>query len=68
MQPRRADLLLGLGGAACGAAAAVLWGGGPRAVAPVIVLGAALGGSRRYPRATWLLAVAVLLAASARGS
>ena len=60
-------MLLGLGGAAAGAAVTAALAGGVRDVATAAILGAALGASRRWPRATWLAAVAVLLLGAAQG-
>ncbi|MBW3608979.1 MAG: hypothetical protein KY463_11600 [Actinobacteria bacterium] len=66
MPPRRSDLLLAVGGAVAGAAITAIWAGGARDVATAAALGAALGASRRYPRATWLAAVVILLLSAAQ--
>jgi signal transduction histidine kinase len=65
---RRADLIWGLGGASFGVAAAFAWDAGAVAAAAVIVLGAALATSRRYPAATWAFASVVLVVVAAFGS
>jgi signal transduction histidine kinase len=65
VSPRRADVLVGAGGALVGGGAGLLWGGVVSVSA--LVLGGALGFSRRFPRATWLSACAVLLACGAAG-
>jgi signal transduction histidine kinase len=57
---RPVDLLTGLAGAAYGAGAVAIWGDGA-AVAAGGVLGGALVTARQHPRATWLVATAVLL-------
>jgi signal transduction histidine kinase len=73
---RRADLLVGAGGAATAALLTVIWGGtfvgstaGTEAAAYVlgVGLGAALGLARPLPRAAWLGATGLLLAAAAAG-
>ncbi len=68
MRLRRSDGLAMLAGAALGAVAelglAVHSGHLPQA----IVLGAAIGTSRPYPRTTWLFAAALLLATAAGGA
>jgi len=68
MAERRAELLLGLAGASAGAGTVAIWGSGPGSAATALVLGAALGTSRRYPRATWLGAAALLVATASEGS
>jgi signal transduction histidine kinase len=65
--PRKADLLIGAGGAVVGTGVALLWGGGSSALVVALLLGAALGGSRSHPRSTWLFAGALVLAAAALG-
>jgi len=65
VRPARADLLIGLAGATAGAVVAI---GQPAAdIVSAAALGAALGGARRWPRATWILATAIILTAAARG-
>ena len=65
MQLGRADLLFGLAGAAVGGLFAI--GEAPADAATGIGLGAALAGARTWPRATWLIATAIVCLASARG-
>ena len=65
MRPARADLLIGLTGAVAGAVFAI--GQPPVDVVTAVALGAALGGARRWPRATWILAASIILSAAARG-
>jgi signal transduction histidine kinase len=64
---RRPDLAVGLAGAAFGAGATALWGGGVLTAIPAVALGAALGTARRAPRATWLFAAAVLVGSALWG-
>ena len=64
----RAELLVGFAGAAVGAAAVGLVGPAGWSVAAAVVMGAALGGARRHPRAAWLAATAALLATAPHGS
>jgi signal transduction histidine kinase len=65
----RSDLLIALAGAAVGASGALLLGGGEWApFLAAVALGAALGCSRLYPRATWLAAAGLLLFAGASGA
>jgi signal transduction histidine kinase len=65
VRPARADLLIGLAGATAGAVVAV--GEPPADIVTAAVLGASLGGARRWPRATWMLATAIILTAAVRG-
>jgi signal transduction histidine kinase len=67
MAPSRRNLLIALAGAACGAGATLAWSEHPEYLAPVL-LGAAFGTARRWPRATWLFAVAVTVVTGAFGS
>ncbi|HEX5922855.1 MAG TPA: histidine kinase [Baekduia sp.] len=60
--------MVALAGAAVGAGTTALWGTGGWPLASAVALGAALGGSRRYPRATWLAAAALLLVTGAFGA
>jgi signal transduction histidine kinase len=60
--PRRADLLLGLGAAAFGAAETAVEGLGAASVATAAVVGATLGAARSRPFAARAVAVAALLA------
>lgn len=64
----RAELLVGFAGAAVGAAAVGLVAPAGWSVAAAVVMGAALGGARRHPRAAWLAATAALLATAPHGS
>ena len=64
---RRRDVLIALAGAACGAGATLVWSEDPEYVS-AIVLGAALAGSRPWPRATWLFAAAVMVVTGAFGT
>jgi signal transduction histidine kinase len=50
-----------------GTGVTLLWGGGSSALVVALLLGAALGGSRSHPRATWLFAGALVLATAALG-
>ena len=68
MEPRRADLLVGLTAAISGAAGVAVWGPDPVCIAPVAILGGALGVARRHPRAAWVTAVVALLAVAPYGS
>lgn len=69
MEPRRADALIALAGGGLGAGTAALFGGattaGPGGLAVAGAVGALLGASRRFPRATWIAAAALLVAAAA---
>lgn len=56
MSSRRTDLLVAAVGAALCAATVLIWSFHYEAVIPAAILGATLGGSRRYPRATWTVA------------
>ena len=67
MTPRRRDVLIALAGAALGAAATLVWSENPEYLAPVL-LGAAFGTARRWPRATWLFAAAVTVLSGALGT
>ncbi|MCA1677849.1 MAG: hypothetical protein LC777_02315, partial [Actinobacteria bacterium] len=67
MTARRADALVGVAGSALGAATAAAWGNSSGAIATAAILGAALAGSRRWPRATWVVAVAILAASPLLG-
>src|SRR4051812_46555986 len=67
MARRRTDVLLALGGAAPAAVAAI-WGAGISEIAAALAFGLALGGSRRYPRATWALAAAILAISAVTGT
>jgi signal transduction histidine kinase len=59
---------VGVSGAAFGAGVLVIWDqGGPGTLAGVIVLGGALGASRRYPQPTSLVATGALLATALQG-
>lgn len=61
MAPRRAELLVGIGGAALGAAAAAIAGYGAVTTVTAAILGGALGAARPHPREAWLVAVAALV-------
>ena len=61
MGPRRTDLLIGVGCAAFAAGSVLLTGHGAFAAAGAAILGAALGGARSHPRASWALAALGLL-------
>jgi signal transduction histidine kinase len=65
MSPARADLIRGLAGAAFGAGIAATTQGVPDVITGGL-LGAALAGARSHPRATWVLAAAIILTAAAR--
>ena len=68
MSERRADLLVGLGGAVAALALMAVWGGRePVEAVFAVALGAALGGARRRPRETWIAATAVMLGSAASG-
>ena len=60
-------MLVGLAAAAFGAGFALVEGLGAAGVAGGAVVGGALGGARRHPRAAWLVAVAALLAMAPAG-
>jgi signal transduction histidine kinase len=63
MVSRRADLLVGLAAAACGAALTAADDDlGAAGIAAAVIVGGALGAARRHPRAAWIVAVAALLA------
>jgi signal transduction histidine kinase len=66
--PRRAELLLGFGAAALGASTTAIEGEGPGPIAGTAVIGAALGGARRHPRAAWMVTVVALVAVAPSGS
>ena len=68
MQPRRLDALVGLAGAATGTATVLAWGDGADMAATAAILGATVAGARRYPRATWMAAVGILLATTLLGT
>jgi signal transduction histidine kinase len=57
----RFDLLIAVGGAAFGAAAAVVWGDADQ-IPSAVLLGASLGLTRRYPQVAWATAAAILIA------
>jgi signal transduction histidine kinase len=65
---RRPELLVGLGAAALGASAALLEGDGAAGLAAGVVVGAALGGAHRNPRAAWIVAAVAVLAAAPFGA
>jgi signal transduction histidine kinase len=65
VRPRRADLGVAVAGAAAAALLTLAWGHGGWALAPAVALGAALGGSRVHPRATWMAAATLLLVSAA---
>ena len=67
MTPDRTDLLIGAAGAAVGVFLSFQWGSAGY-IPEAIVLGASLGASRRYPRATWLVASVTMLLVAARGA
>ena len=66
MALRRPELLIGFAAAALGAAFASLEGSVVLVLVAAVV-GAALGGARGHPRASWLVAVVALLAAAPVG-
>lgn len=68
MDPRRADLLIACAGALVGAGSAALWGGASGHLAAAVLLGASLGGARRFPVATWAFASAVLVVTALQGA
>jgi signal transduction histidine kinase len=59
--------LLGLGAAALGAAITAIEGSGTASLVASTIVGAALGGARRHPRAAWIAAVVALVAAAPFG-
>ncbi|MDQ3719267.1 MAG: histidine kinase [Actinomycetota bacterium] len=63
MTPRRTDLLVGLAGAVFGVGVGLMWNQNYAGLGLIsaLVLGAALGTSRQFPRMTWLVAAAALL-------
>jgi signal transduction histidine kinase len=63
---RRGDLAIAAAGAAGAAAATQLWSEDPEFVS-ALVLGAALGASRPWPRATWVFAAVVMVVTGALG-
>jgi signal transduction histidine kinase len=65
---RRADVALGAGAAIAFTALGVVDGGRGAELAATAVVGAALGAARAHPRAAWVLAAVVLLAAAPFGS
>lgn len=65
MSPRRTDVLVGLAGAVSGVLVVALAGVG--SVVTAVLVGAALGFARRYPRATWLGTAVVFVATSLQG-
>ena len=68
MRPRRAELLVGAGGATLAAAPIAIAGHSPPAVALAAVLGGALGAARRQPVAALSVAVAALLVMAPLGA
>lgn len=68
MQPRRLDALIGLAGAATGTATVLAWGDDADMAATAAVLGTALAAARRYPRATWMAAVGIILITTLLGT
>ena len=68
LRPRRAELLVGVCGAAVGSGLAALETGEPLLLATAAIVGAALGPADRFPRAMRVVALAALLAAAPTGA
>jgi signal transduction histidine kinase len=64
----RAELAVALAGAAWGAGAVALRGGGIGIYAAAIVVGGSLGAARHHPRAAWVTATVALLATASDGA
>src|SRR2546423_9920245 len=60
---RRVELLVGLGGAAVGVGSAAIEQAGVSGYLAGVIVGGALAGGRRYPRAAWVVPAIALLAA-----
>ena len=67
MTSRRSELLLGLGAAALGVGSAAIEQAGAAGYLAGAIVGGALAGGRRHPRAAWLVTAAALLAAAPFG-
>ena len=65
MALRRSDLVVAAVGAAGAVAVTAIWGTAGWPLVPAMLLGALLGASRSFPRATWIAASAVLAIAGA---
>jgi signal transduction histidine kinase len=62
---RRTDLVVAAVGAAGAVVATVIWGAAGWSLVPALLLGALIGSSRPFPRATWIAASAIFVIAGA---